>query len=194
MPEANPTIANASASDGLALLVLDVQPPFLKAVAKTAELTKRVAFAIEAARLLGIDTVFTEQVPEKLGNSDESLLACASRRVVLAKTAFSALQAPGMEAFIRDHGVRHLIVCGIETSICVYQTVIEALQQGLGVTVLTDAVSARRKADHKAVLSFLNNRTQATVLPAETVFYTLLGGASHPAFREYTQLVKKYGD
>ena len=180
-------------TEGALLLCLDLQPAFLKAVARGDELLRRCRFAIAAARGLGIATAFTEQVPEKLGATDPALLALAGAARAEPKDAFSAL-APGSacrEALTAGRPVEHLILCGLETGVCVFQTALDALKGGIAVTVLSDCVGARRPTDAAACLEALS-RAEANVLPAETVFYSILGGSSHPFFREYTRLVKAY--
>jgi nicotinamidase-related amidase len=113
---------------------------------------------------------------------------------VHAKDTFSALAAGSAVrgAVTEGKHIEHLILCGVETPICVFQTAVDAVQAGLAVTVLTDCVGARREADARACLEALA-RAGAHILPAETVFYSILGGSTHPYFRAYTELVKKYG-
>jgi isochorismate hydrolase len=94
---------------------------------------------------------------------------------------------------LRQREVRHLLLCGIETPVCVYQTAIEAMAEGLQVTVLSDAVGARRTDDARVCLEALV-RNGAHVLPAETVFYALMRDVGHPFFRDYTKLVKFHGE
>ncbi len=178
---------------GALLLCLDLQPVFLRAVAHGAQVLKRCQFAVASARGLGIPVTFTEQVPQKLGATDPSLLALVEAPEVHPKETFSAL-APGSPAhrsITAGDRFEHLILCGLETPVCVYQTAVDALQSALSVTVLADCVAARREADARACLDALA-RAGAHVLPAETVFYSILGGAGHPFFRAYTELVKKY--
>jgi nicotinamidase-related amidase len=172
---------------GALLLCLDMQPVFVRAVANGPAVLKRCQFAVAAAQGLGLRVAFTEQVPQKLGTTDPALLALASSPEVHAKEMFSAL-APGSRL---AGGVDRLILCGVETPICVYQTAVDALASGIPVTLLSDCVGARREEDARACLDALA-RDGARILPAETVFYSLLGGASHPFFRSFTELVKKY--
>ena len=82
-----------------------------------------------------------------------------------------------------------MLIIGIETPICVYQTAIHALGDDLGVTLLADCVSQRREEDREPVFQQLLSM-EAHILPSETNFYSLL--QRNVAFREFTQLVKKY--
>jgi len=182
----------AAAKDGTLLLCIDMQPVFVRAVADGPRILRRCQFAVSAARGLGIATAFTEQVPEKLGAADAGLLSLAVKPEVHAKAQFSAL-APGSPVLAAAaSGIGHVAICGVETPICVYQTAMDALRAGLAVTVLSDCVGARREEDARACLESLA-RSGARILPAETFFYGVLGSATHPFFREFTELVKKYG-
>jgi nicotinamidase-related amidase len=163
-------------------------------VAGGPELLRRCQFAVAAAQLLGIPTAFTEQVPAKLGRTDPALLALAEPAEVHGKDSFSALAAgsPVLAALTEGRSIEHLILCGLETPVCVFQTAVDALKAGIEVTVLSDCVGARREADARVCLEALA-RAGAHILPAETVFYTIVRGAAHPDFKSFTELVKKHG-
>jgi nicotinamidase-related amidase len=174
------------------LLVVDMQPAFFPVLAGADAVVKRCALALETARGLGLGVGFTEQVPAKLGPTAPELLAAAPGSPVWGKTAFSALGDPTVSKALRERGVRRLLLAGIETPVCIYQTAHDALQAGLEVTILADAVTARRPEDARHALAELARRG-AHVLPVETVFYQALRDANHPFFREYTKLVKNHG-
>ena len=174
------------------LLCIDLQPAFLAAIPDSQRVHWRCSFALEAAQGLGLPVLFTEQVPSKLGGTAEDLLALVEKPVALGKDAFSAFGSKAITAHLKASGAKHLLICGIETPVCVYQTARDALQAGYQVTVLVDCLGARRPGDAAAVLAHLA-AAGCAVLPAETVFYALLRDAQHPFFRDYTRLVKKYG-
>ena len=181
-----------SSLDGVLLLCIDMQPVFVNAIAGGARVQRRCEFAIAAAHGLGLPVAFTEQVPQKLGGTAPELLALAFGAHVFGKNTFSAFADDGIrDAVVRDRGVEHVLLCGIETSVCVYQTAIDALAEKLQVTVLSDAVGARRTDDADACLAALV-RAGSHVLPSETVFYSLLHDVKHPFFKAYTQLVKSH--
>lgn len=174
------------------LLVVDMQPVFFPVLAGADVVVKRCALALESACGLGLGIGFTEQVPTKLGPTAPDLLAVAPGAAVWAKTAFSALGDAAVAKALRERGVRRLLLAGIETPVCIYQTAYDALHSGLEVTVLADAVTARRPDDARHALAELARRG-AAVLPVETVFYQWLRDANHPFFRDYTKLVKQHG-
>ncbi|HTQ31928.1 MAG TPA: isochorismatase family protein [Opitutaceae bacterium] len=178
--------------DGALLLCVDMQPAFVNVIAEGARVQRRCEFAIEAAAGIGLRTAFTEQVPQKLGSTAPSLLAAAGKKAhVFSKVTFSALDDDGIRDALRTLDVEHLILCGLETPICLYQTALAAIDHQLQITLLSDCIGARRTDDATACLTALT-RLGVHLLPSETVFFALLHDARHPFFRDFSTLVKKY--
>ncbi|MFM8333996.1 MAG: isochorismatase family protein [Opitutaceae bacterium] len=176
------------------LLAVDLQPAFLDAIPGGARALRRAAFAVAAAQGLGLPIAFTEQVPAKLGPTAPALLALAPGAPVFAKEAFSALADDAIRtALLEKRQTDHLLLCGIETPICIHQTALDARRAGLEVTLLSDAIGARRADDAEACLTALR-AAGVHVIPSETVFYSLLGSARHPFFRDFTRLVKTHAE
>ncbi|MES2697633.1 MAG: isochorismatase family protein [Verrucomicrobiota bacterium] len=176
--------------DDTLLLCVDMQVPFFRVIPDVDRLQRRCEFAISCAVGLGMPVAFTEQVPEKLGHTSPALASLAPQASFWGKNTFSAFADDGIrDAIIRQRNIQHILLCGIETPVCVYQTAIAALADDLNVTVLSDAVAARRNDDARVCLDALI-RAGVHVLPSETVFYALLHDVGHPFFRSYTQLVK----
>ncbi len=179
----------SSPAPGTVLLCIDMQPAFLKAVPDGARVLQRCRFAVAAARGLEVPVLFTEQAPTKLGPVAPDLLELAEPPEVLSKDEFSALANAAIRARLLAGDSGRLLLCGIETPVCVFQTARDALAAGLSVTLLADCLGGRRPDDGATALAQLA-RIGAEILPSETVFYALLGSARHPFFRAYTQLVK----
>ncbi len=177
--------------DDTLLLCVDMQPRFVAAVEQGERIRRRCEFALAAAAGIGLPIAFSEQVPDKLGRTAPELLAVAPTAPAWGKSTFSALADPAIRRALDDRSVRHLLICGIETPVCIYQTSLDAVADGMQVTVLSDAVGARRRDDAAVCLAALG-RAGVHVLPAETVFYALLRDVSHPFFREYTRLVRSH--
>lgn len=182
---------NPAAPANLLLLCIDLQPVFLQVVAGGPAVQRRCAFAIQCATGLGLGIAFTEQLPQKLGGTAPELLGLVPQPLAYGKSTFSALADDGIRDVLQARGVDHLLLCGLETTVCVYQTALDAIAAGLQVTLLADCVGARRPDDARACLEALS-RAGVHVLPSETVFYALLHDAKHPFFKAYTQLVKSH--
>ena len=174
------------------LLVVDLQQPFLATIPGAEGLLRRTSLAISAAHGLGLPVVFTEQVPAKLGPTRPELLAlCGKKPTVFAKDAFSAFDCESLAALLAEQEIEHVLLAGIETPICIYQTALDALGSERQVTLLTDCLGGRRPDDCATALAYLE-RLGCHTLPTETVFYSILKTTKHPFFRDYTKLVKQF--
>lgn len=176
----------------LGLLAVDLQPVYTALMPEPEAFLKQTQFAIEAATLLGIPALFTEQNPARLGGTHPEVLACAPEAPApFAKTSFSALKNEPTLSAIRENDIDHLLLIGLESSICIYQTALDALSQDIGVTILTDATTSRHP-ENKPIVEQALEKAGCTLLPSETVFYSILGSSDHPQFRDFLSLVKKY--
>ena len=115
----------------------------------------------------------------------------SKERVNMTKSSFSVMGIRSFNEWIAQNQIDHLLMIGLETPICLYQTAVHALGEEIGVTLLSDCIGERRPEDRGPALQQLLNMG-AHILPSETIFYSLLGSAEHPKFREFTELVKKY--
>ena len=174
------------------LLCVDLQPVFIRVMNEPDDLVRRASLAIAASQGLQLPILFTEQVPAKLGATSLELLALAPDAKVYPKDTFSAFGDEAVSDAIAAYSPKRIILCGLETPVCVYQTALAALRANCRVSVLSDAISARRPADAQHCLTALRDQG-AEVLPVETVFYALLETVQHPFFKAYTQLVKAHG-
>ncbi len=186
-------MADSAPPPGLVLLIVDAQDVFLRTLpAAGTPLLRRCAFAAAAARLLEIPVALTEQVPAKLGITNPVVRTAAGADApAFAKSGFSAFSADALGEWLRRQAATHLLVAGLETPICVYLTVLDALAADFEITVLTDATGGRRPDDVPPIWRMLET-AGARLLPSETIFYSILRDAAHPRFREFTALVKQY--
>ena len=144
---------------------------------------QRMNFLTECARLLSIPVWSTRQNPEKLGDLEPGLEGDRN----FDKLTFSAFPAIA-EAMAMETNV---IVTGVETHICVFQTARDLVGAGYSVQVAADAVGARTPDRHSLGLQTLA-AVGVSVLHSETVVYDWLGSADHPKFRDVLGIVKRY--
>jgi isochorismate hydrolase len=176
---------------GLGCLILDLQDVFLKVIPNRKALERRARFLVECCELLDIPLFFTEQVPEKLGATVSEVLPDGQAHHVFPKHTFSAWPLETLNAALEKEAIGHLLIAGIETPICLYQTALDARNDDFGVTILSDCIGCRRLDDAAPALNTLQQKG-AYLLASETVFYSILQDTKHPKFREFTQLVKKW--
>jgi nicotinamidase-related amidase len=174
------------ARDRAALVVVDVQEAFRPAVEAFEDTAGRVAVLVRGARELGIPVHVTEQYPKGLGRTvPEVADALGDDADPVEKTVFSACRAEGFDLDGRDQA----IVCGIETHVCVSQTVHDLLDQGVQVHVPVDAVSSRTGSDKRVGLDKME---RACALPSsvETALLELVGAAGTDEFKAIQGLIK----
>jgi nicotinamidase-related amidase len=140
------------------------------------------------ARILEVTTVVTEQVPAVLGPTVDPLRgAVAPGSTVLEKTSFSCWGATGFQEAVI--GAEALVVMGMETHVCVLQTVCQALLGGRRVMVPADAVCSQREKDRDAALALMAEYG-ADVVPYETLVFDWLQDSRHERFRSVSRAVR----
>ena len=171
--------------DQSSLLVVDVQEKLLVVMPDAAGLVRDVGFLLDAAALVGVPAVATEQYPKGLGPTHPDLV----RRLPAdrpAKVAFSCCGVPGLTAGLTSS----VVVVGMETHVCVLNTVLDLIDAGLSVFVPVDAVQSRYRVDHDTALRRME-RAGAVLTSAETTVFEWLGGSHHPQFKAASKLVQE---
>ena len=125
-----------------ALLVVDVQEKLLPLIPGSPRLVWNIRRLLDGAAALGVRTLATEQYPQGLGPTTAELAQRLAN--IPAKLAFSCAECGELFAGLADQGVWKILVCGIETHVCVSQTVHDLLGEGFRVYVAADAVAAMR--------------------------------------------------
>jgi nicotinamidase-related amidase len=171
-----------------ALVVIDVQEGFRKAIPAFEGVTKATATLIQGAETIGIPIVISEQYPKGLGETAPEVTEHLPEGTVpLEKLVFSAAEAEGFDLGGRDQA----LVCGIETHVCVNQTVLDLLGKGVEVQVAEDAVGSR-SAENKRVGLEKMERAGAVMTSVETALFELLGRAGTDEFKRVQRLILDY--
>jgi nicotinamidase-related amidase len=169
------------ARDRAALIVVDVQESF-RPYASFADVASACAKLVQAARILELRTLVSEQYPKGLGHTAPEVGLQDERRI--EKTVFSAARADGFDLA----GAEQAIVCGIETHVCVSQTVHDLLADGIDVHVPADAVGSRHALDYERALERME-RAGAVVSTVEAALFELLERAGTPEFKAVQKLI-----
>jgi nicotinamidase-related amidase len=173
-----------------ALVVDDVQEAFRNAIPDFALIASRISTAVRGFQILGVPVLVTEQYPKGLGRTaEEILLALPDDFEVFEKTVFSSCGAGMFVKRLADLGTKQVVLCGLETHVCVNQTAHDLLDSGYQVHVLTDAVCSRFDRDKAAGLQKMQ---MSGVVPSsiEMAFFELMRDAKHGQFKEIQALIK----
>jgi nicotinamidase-related amidase len=164
-----------------ALVVVDVQEGFrgYESFAGVADACKKL---VQAARILAVPLLVSEQYPKGLGHTAKEVGLGGEKPI--EKSVFSAARAEGFDLGGRDQAV----VCGIETHVCVSQTIHDLLDKGVEVHVPADAVGSRHTIDYERGLERLE-RAGAVVTTVEAALFELLERAGTPEFKAVQKLI-----
>lgn len=172
-----------------ALVVVDVQERFRSAIDGFDEMLVRVERLVRTFRILELPILVTEQYPRGLGHTVSELLEALGETEIPEKTTFSSMGCQGVPERLRESGARSVVVCGIETHVCVSQTVHDLLASDYAVHLPVDAVSSRRPLDRAAAIERLVT-AGAVRSTSEMAVFELLRDAQHPSFKRVQQLFK----
>ena len=203
-----------------ALLICDIQEVFRPIIHGMASLIKTSEFLLASATALNVPVVVTEQYPKAMKHTVHELSSIwkeaeastatstfsssastsgtgtgtgrpPTPTAVFAKTQFSMCTSE-VTQHLSAIGVESVILCGIETHICVMQTALDLLSQGIQVHVPVDAVSSCRSFDRTVALKRLES-SGATISTSESLIFQLMQDSNHPQFRSISKLIKEHG-
>ena len=182
-------MAQLNLEDSL-VLIIDVQEKLLNAVFNKEQVEKKSAIVAEAAKILGIPVIVTEQYPKGLGNTIPAVKdALAEDTEIFEKTAFSALNNEEILEAIKKHNKKQILIFGIETHICVSQTTAAFRELGYEVSVIKDACGSRAEEEYLAGLERMKDNG-AYIITTEIALFEWLKGAKHPNFKAVQALIK----
>ena len=172
-----------------ALVLIDIQGKLATLMHQREELYRQLQILVQGAQALELPIFWMEQYPQGLGPTIPELSRLLADQEPLAKRCFSAWGQGQFQQQLRASRRRQVLVAGIETHICVYQTARDLLAQGYRVEVVVDAVSSRSAANKELGLDKMQ-RLGAAPTSVETALFELLGQAGTPAFKAIARLVK----
>jgi nicotinamidase-related amidase len=166
------------------LLVIDIQTRLMPAIDQGQTVVANARRLIDAAALVGVPVLFTEQNAKGLGPTVPELAGDPARLV--HKMAFDACDDGLLERLPLD---RALVVCGCESHICVLQTVLGVLDHGRKVFVVRDALGSRRSESKETAVKRME-RHGSEIITTEMAIFEWLQTAEHPRFREAAALIR----
>jgi nicotinamidase-related amidase len=172
------------------LLVIDLQEKLFPVIFEKERLLKNTLLLVQAARRLEVPVLMTTQYRQGLGELVPGLREAAPSAPVIDKLSFGCFGCEQVvEWFVQRPARDQLLVAGVESHVCVFQTVVGALERGLCVHVATDAVGSRSEANARVGLARME-RAGAVLSSTEMAVFELLERADHEAFKTLLALVK----
>ncbi len=152
-------------------------------------LFKNIQILIQAAKVLDIPILWCQQCPAALGPTVPEIAELLAGNEPINKSAFSCCGVETFSSRLNELGRDQILLCGIETHVCIYQTAVDLLRKGFCVDVAADAVSSRT-LDNKQIAIRRMAAEGANVTSIEMALFELLRTAEHPQFRQIAKLIK----
>ena len=179
---------NILVEDETLLLIVDVQQKLLKNIKDNKLLVFNIKKLINTCNLLNIQIAITEQNPMKLGKTLESIID-DNEYPIFEKMEFSCIKNKSFINYLKEHNFNNIIVCGIESHICILQTSIDLLQKGLNILIPRDAIGSRNEIDNDtAFLRLILSGAVAST--TESLICELCKTSNRKEFREVSKILK----
>lgn len=169
---------------------IDIQQKLVKMLDCGLDIQNNSAKLLKAASILNIKTLLTEQYPKGLGETVDEIKKIAPFKTI-EKTTFSACQTKEFQDEINnlDKNIKNIIIFGIETHICVYQTALDLLKSGFSVYVVCDCTSSRKELNKNTALELMKQQG-IKVTTLEILLFEFLKSSKHEHFKEIQALIK----
>lgn len=175
--------------DNTGLIVVDIQGKLAEIVHDSEQLIANTLALVKGAKVLDLPILWLEQNPEKLGGTTPVIADALTPHKPITKYTFDGFGSVEFEEAVKQSGVSHWLVCGIETHICVYQTVSSLVHLGYAVELVCDCVSSRTLANKELAIAKLS-ANGVGITSVEMCLYELVGDCRSGEFRDILRLIK----
>ncbi len=177
--------------DNYILILVDAQEKLIAAMREKVELINNLKKLIEGFNLYHLPIIVTEQVPNKLGETVKELRdVLDSSHILIGKSEFSCL---GNELFNKKLNSikprRKIVLCGVETHVCIYQTARDLIKYEYRVEIVTDGISSRHKNDNDTALWTLKD-LGANLTTVEMLLFDIQKNADNETFKKLSNIIK----
>ena len=170
-----------------ALIIIDVQEKIIRPIFNKDSIIKNIKKLINAYEILEENIFVSEQNPLKLGDTFPELLPKSGFKKI-EKMEFSLANIPEFLKELKNKKITNLIVCGIETHICIQQTVLDCLQKGFEVILISDVMGSRNRVDHEIALQRMT-QSGAIITTTESIIFELCNTADRKEFKEIRSII-----
>ncbi|NLK99621.1 MAG: hydrolase [Clostridiales bacterium] len=174
--------------DDTVLLIIDIQEKLVPVMKYKDQVINNNKILINAASEMNFPIIVTEQYPKGLGGTVQEILDMIKEENVFAKNSFTAYIDEVKEA-LKSLGRKKVLVTGMETHICVFQTVRDLINDGYEVFLVKDAVASRTKSNYLNGLDLMK-ALGAVITNTETAVFDLLKVSGTPEFKVMSKLIK----
>ena len=171
------------------LLIIDVQKRILPVIKDYELVVENTLKLIKGFKAMGLPIYYTEQYPKGLGPTEEQIVNELDGIKPIEKMTFSCSGAGELFNIFDRKKHSQIVVCGIESHVCVQQTVLDLIENGFQVNLAADAVSSRRKKDYNIALNRMRQHG-TEVITTESILFELLNICGTDVFKHVSKIVK----
>ena len=175
--------------DNSVLVIIDIQGNLAQAMFDKENLFSNTSKLIKGFKVLNLPVIVTEQIPQKLGPTLPQIAAELDGIKPVAKESFSCWGENNFREQMEALKRKDVVLLGIETHVCVYQTAIDLISKGYNVHLVADAVSSRTPENRQIGIDAIK-RAGAHITSTEMVLFELLRTAADPKAKELFKIVK----
>ena len=172
-----------------ALLIIDLQERILPVIRNYETVLENTVKLIKGFKAMQLPVYFAEQYPNGLGPTSQKILEELSGFTAYQKMSFSCFGAENIFDEFHKKKLSQIVICGVESHVCVQQTVLDLMANGYQINVAADAVSSRKEIDYNIALKRMRT-LGAEITTAESILFELLEICGTPEFKEVSKIVK----
>lgn len=170
-------------------LVIDIQEKLFPVIAEKEALLVNAKRLIEGLQILGIQTIFTQQYSKGLGNTLSEITSAINPFSFIEKNTFSCLDEPVYSSFLKSSNKSIVLICGIESHVCVLQTAIDLQENRFIPVIIEDCISSRKLSEKETALKRFDMEG-IRISTVESILFELTRSAGANEFKSISKLVK----
>lgn len=170
-------------------VLVDVQGNLAGLVHDKQTLFSNIQKLIKSFQVLDIPIIWVEQTPDAIGETIVQIASLIPELKPISKTTFSAAKNAEFMAALKKTGRKQVLVAGIESHVCVYQTAVDLHQQNYDVEIVSDAVSSRTQSNKQIALLKMQNKG-LSLSSTEMALFELIGDAQSKEFKQIIKIIK----
>lgn len=176
--------------DNCVLLQIDIQDKLVPAMLEGEYVIENCTKLIKGLKLFNVPMIITEQYPKGLGNTVNTLISELDEQYIpIEKTSFSCMKNENFVEMLENYGKKNILITGMESHICVLQTVLELKTAGYNPIVVEDCICSRRDNDHYIALERML-KEKITITTYESILMEVCGRSDIPEFKAISKIIK----
>ncbi len=175
--------------ENTALLVIDIQEKILPVIFEHERVVENALKLVNGFKTMNVPIFYTEQYQKGLGHTESKIKSALQGIEAIEKMSFSCYGAGNLFEILEKNNISKVVVCGVESHVCVMQTVLDLLEEEFQVFAAADAMSSRRKFDYEIALRRME-KNDAEITLTESILFEMLNVCGTDEFKTISKLVK----